>query len=280
MKKIISTLATSLIVASSFTVVSASAVKIPETNKYTISTSTVKNDTVVEETTIPAGSVAITVNINNNSGFATSATKLNVGELADVVVDEAGRPVVTKGDVLDDFITASAVKDGTVVVSSASAKKTNTDGEMFTIYVADNYSGVGVKDITNEPILIEADTNAKDTEYRIGNIDNDRYINAVDASILLGVIDDFKNKYPKKDPTKDFTVDFADEHIKEYFPNVPTALVADTNKNSLITVKDAKNISQFYAYVSTGCTGAEAYAKLSAEEDNFCYGVITADYYS
>ncbi|MDE5557027.1 MAG: hypothetical protein K2J32_04945 [Ruminococcus sp.] len=286
MKKIISTLIASLMAVSTFTAVSVSASNVSAINKYTISTSTVENDTVVEEATIPAGSVAITVNINNNLGFTASATKLNVGELADVVVDEAGRPVVTKGDVLgDDFITASAVKNGTVVVSSASAKKTNTDGEMFTIYIADNYSGVSVKDITNEPVLIETDTESEKNaaeayRYKIGNINNDRYIDAVDASILLGAIEDFKNKYPDKNPANDFTVAFADAHINEYFTAIRSSKVADTNKNNLLTVTDARNISQFYAYVSTGYTSAEAYAELSAEEDNYCSEVIIVTFYN
>ncbi|MDE6678990.1 MAG: hypothetical protein K2K02_08105, partial [Ruminococcus sp.] len=175
MKKLISAFIASVLSVSALSAVSATAVKIPETNKYTVSTSNIENDTVVDETIIPAGSVAVTVKINNNYGFSASATKLNIGEFADVVVDEEGCPVVTKGDVLDDFITASAVKDGTIVVSSASDKKTNKDGEMFTIYVSENYSGVSVKDITNESVLIKTDTEANPNtatayRYKIGNV--------------------------------------------------------------------------------------------------------------
>lgn len=275
MKKIISTLAASLMAVSAFTSVSVSASNVPEINKYTISTSTIENDTVVDETTIPAGSVAITVNINNNYGFSSSATKLNVGISADIVIDESGRPVITKGNVLDDFITASAVKDGTVVVSSASDKETNTNGEMFTIYVANDYSGASVEDITNESISIKTDDIATPFmntryEYYIGDISHNGYINSIDASQLLGAIEDFKEKYPAKDPTKDFTVDFADAHLSEYFPDAHYANVADTNKNNLINKADVNNILQFYSYVATGYTREEAYDELSVEEENYC----------
>ena len=274
MKKLISTLAASLMAVSTFTVVSVSASNVPAINKYTISTSTVENDTVVDETTIPAGSVAITVNINNNYGFDASATKLNVGAFADVVVDETGRPVVTKGNVLDDFITASAINNGTVVVSSASDKETTTNGEMFTIYVANDYSGASVEDITNESISIETGNVAATLntryEYYIGDIDHDGYINSIDASQLLGAIADFKEKNPAKDPNNDFTVDFADDHLSDYFPDAHYANVADTNKNNKINKADANNILQFYSYVATGYTREEAYDELSVEEDNYC----------
>lgn len=270
MKKIISTLVASLMAVSALTAISVSASNVSEINKYTISTATIENDTIVDETTIPAGSVAITVNINNNYGFNASATKLDIGTLADVVVDETGRPVVTKGNVLDDFITASAVKDGTVVVSSASDKETNTNGEMFTIYVANDYSGASVEDITNESISIEADGTATTLntryEYYIGDINHNGYINSIDASQLLGAISDFKDEYPNTD----FTVDFADAHLSDYFPNAHYANVADTNKNNLINKADANNILQFYSYVATGYTREEAYDELSVEEDNYC----------
>ncbi len=279
MKKIISAFVASVLSVSALSAVSATAVKIPETNKYTISTSNIENDTVVNETIIPAGSVAVTVNINNNYGFSASATKLNIGEFADVVVDEEGCPIVTKGDVLDDCITASAVKDGTIVVSSASDKKTNKDGEMFTIYVAENYSGVSVKDITNESILMETDTeantNAVAYRYKIGNVDNDQYINAVDATMVLHATSVFKDKNPDKNPNADFTVSLANEYIDEYFPNIRSARVADTNKNGIINKADANNILKFYSYVSTGYTIEEAYNELSVEYDNYCSEIIT-----
>lgn len=273
MKKIISTLATAMATVTSFASVSASAVNMTSTDVYTISTSTIQNDTVVDETVIPAGSVAITVNINNNDGFASSATKLNVGASADVVVDETGCPVITKGNVLDDFITASAVNNGTVVVSSASSKETNTDGEMFTIYVADNYSGASVEDITDKSVSIATGNTATTLStkyvYHIGDVDNDKYINSVDASQVLGAIEDYTKKY-----SGDLTVEFANKHISEYFPYVFCAEVADTNKDGKIRKADANNILKFYTYVSTEYSAEEAYKILSEQYDNFCYEEI------
>lgn len=273
MKKIISTLAAVMATVTSFASVSASAVNMTSTDVYTISTSTIQNDTVVDETVIPAGSVAITVNINNNDGFASSATKLNVGTSADVVVDETGCPVITKGNVLDDSITASAVNNGTVVVSSASSKKTSKDGEMFTIYVADNYSGASVEDITDKSVSIATDNTAATLStkyvYRIGNVDNDKYINSVDASQVLVAIEDYNKKY-----SGDLTVKFANAHISEYFPYVFCSEVADTNKDGKIRKADANNILKFYTYVSTDYSADEAYEILSKEYDNFCYEPI------
>lgn len=268
MKKFVSLIASTVLTVSSLTVVSASAV---ESNELSITATPVTSNIVADDgTVIPAGVVALTVNINNNYGFDSSATKLDVGMFADVVVNESGRPVVTKGDVLNDFIIASALNNGTIVVSSASDNNTNADGEMFTIYVADNYSGVNIEDITNEVISTEigntVTTLSTRYTYCIGDVDNDGYINSSDSSQLLYAISQFKDSYPDAE----FTVDFANDHISDYFSFIRCAEVADTNKDDKIRKADANNILQFYTYISAGYTKEEAYIELSTEEDNYC----------
>lgn len=274
MKKIMMPiLASAVLTVSSLSVISASAV---ESNELSITAKPITSDIISDDgTVIPAGTIALTVNINNNCGFDSSATKLDVGMFADVVVNEFGRPVVNKGDVLDDFIIASALNNGTIVISSASDNNTNVNGEMFTIYVADNYSGVNIEDITNEVISTEmgntVTTLSTRYTYCIGDVDNDGYINSSDSSHLLRAISLFKDSYP----SKEFTVDFANDHISDYFSFVRCAEVADTNKDDKIRKADANNVLQFYTYVSAGHTREEAYIELSTEEDNYCGEQIT-----
>lgn len=144
---------------------------------------------------------------------------------------------------------------------------------MFTIYVADNYSGVSVEDITDKSVSIATDNTAATLStkyvYRIGNVDNDKYINSVDASQVLVAIEDYNKKY-----SGDLTVKFANAHISEYFPYVFCSEVADTNKDGKIRKADANNILKFYTYVSTDYSADEAYEILSKEYDNFCYEPI------
>lgn len=68
MKKIISAISASVLAVSALPVVTASAVNHSEENILSVSAETVSEALTVDETVIPAGAVAVTVNIADNSG--------------------------------------------------------------------------------------------------------------------------------------------------------------------------------------------------------------------
>ncbi len=270
MKKVISSIVASVMAVSVTATVSASALNLKEENLLSVSTEIVASSMTIDGTEVPAGAVAITVNIDNNNGFDYSATKLELGQNAIVVVDEIGCPIVTKGDVLNDSITAAAVKDGTVVISSASEKTTNDNGEMFTFYISDNFTGVSVMNISNESIdSYDSEYVLNNTRYTyyIGDVHNDGSIDASDASTILGAIDTFRESHSSNTP---FYVTDADANLATYFPHIRYADAADTDKMGQINRRDAENVLQFYSYVSTGYTCEEALAELSIDYGNYC----------
>ena len=219
MKKFVSTLMASVLAVSAFPIVSASAVETP--NTLSVSTEILGESVTVDETVIPEGSVAVTVSVSNNDGFSSSTTKLDVNA-ADVVTDENGRPVFVSGNLLDSSIVKSVEKDNVVAFVSASAEKTYDDGKMFTFFVSDNYSGV---DIIRE----EGNSHIRPAlyAYRIGDVDDDGYIDAADASDVLGAISTFSGG---KVDGVNLPISEVDAHLSTYFPRIRYAQAANTDK--------------------------------------------------
>ncbi len=267
MKKIISALAASVLTLSSIPAVSSSAVDIALIDELSISTEIISTPVIVDGTVIPVGTTAVTVNIENSTGFSSSATKLDIDE-SEIIVDESGKPIVTKGDVLGNSIVSSATKDGVVVVSSASASEESLDGEMFTIYLSDYSDDVIVYNVSNEAVTVPSlsNVNSVNSVYIcIGDIDSDGAIDAADASDVMHAT----SLYTPTTTEPDLTVAIANANLSYYLPLALRAEAADSNKNNIINKRDAQNILEFYSYVMTGYSWAQAYAILS-QDFNYC----------
>ena len=279
MKKVISAIAASVLAVSAFPISSASAIETAPANELSVSTEVLETSITVGDTVIPAGATAVTVSIDNNAGFNSSTTKLNIGD-ANVVTDSNGSPVFSSGDVLDNFSIASASKDNLIVVSSASANYTFEDGEMFTFYVSDNYSGATFVDVVDIAVPLEEIVSPLSItySYHIGDVNDDGIIDSSDASYILQAIytyaDNFDPTHP--DAPSDFDPDdpilpvsIANEDISTYFSHIHFAQVADTNKTTEIDSYDADNVLAFYSYLSVGHTWAQAYAHFR-RQGNYC----------
>ena len=268
MKKLYSLITTGAIIASGLTALPTNATNSERNNILSVtSESVMDNITLYNDMRIPAGSVALTISIRNNDGFNSSSTKLDI-DGADILVDEKGKPIVVKGEILDNSIIAAAEKDNILVVSSAATNETTNDGNLFTVFVSNTPSDITVTDVSNESVSI-GEFNLRDTEYiyYIGDVDHNTYVNAVDATWVLQALDTYANGNPTQ--LTYIPVSVAQANINTYFPYVHYADAADTNDNSIINIKDADNILEFYSFVQTGYTPAEAYDLLHWDY-NFC----------
>ncbi|MDE5770197.1 MAG: hypothetical protein K2I06_01015 [Ruminococcus sp.] len=250
MKKFISTLAASLMAVSAFTAVSASALNAEKNNALVITTESLKTAITAENgTVIPAGATSVTVSISGNTGFSGKSVKLDVGS-ADVIVDEAGMPVVDSGDVLGNSLISSAENNGVVMLVSASAEENTSDGDMFTFYIADSSADVSV--IAVDP-QIEAESMAMPFatrySYRLGDVNGDKYIDSIDASYILSAI----STYTEDTNDDALPVSKANQNLSHYFPyHTPRkAEVADVNESGSITNLDAQFVMNYYSAMAT-----------------------------
>lgn len=265
MKKIISTIAAAAMASTSISAFSALAVDESSNNAITVSTSVVNEATVVDGTVIPVGSTAVTVSIENNTGFFDSVTKLDVG-LSGVILDSSGRPVIDEGELYSDACVSSVKNNNIVVVSSAAAEENTHDGEMFTFFLSNNVDDVTIVGIPDKSINMSSVASINTVfGYYIGDLDGDGYIDSTDASAIMAAY----TRYTATPSAPLLTVAIANANISYYFDYVLCAEPADTNKNGKITRKDADNVLDFYSYVMSGYTEAQAYAILS-QDDNYC----------
>jgi len=196
MKKIISAFTATMMAAASLVSVSALAVNFPVPNEYTLSTSTVESDIVIDDTTIPAGSLAVTVNISNNTGFSASSTKIALDDACNAIVDENGMLVVESGSILNDAHISGAVGEDFVFVATASAENSTANGDMFTFFVADNGDNnetLSIISNNSEDIAsissVVSPMSSSEGFYKIGDVDNDDTIDSSDASYTLSAIE-------------------------------------------------------------------------------------------
>lgn len=250
MKKFISTLAASLMAVSALTAVSASALNVKADNTFAITTESLRTAITADDgTVIPAGATAVTVSISNNSGFVGKSVKLDIGS-ANIIMDESGLPVVDSGAVIGDSVIGSAENNGIVVLVSASAEENTSDGDMFTFYVSDSSADVSIIEIDPQAKIENMATPfATRYSYIIGDVNGDKYVNAVDASSILSAIATYKNeKYSDAIPLNEVK-----NNIKKYFPyDTPQfAETADCNEDKLVTPYDAECVSNYYAAAAT-----------------------------
>lgn len=250
MKKIISTLAASLMAVSTLTAVSASALNVKTDNIFAITTESLKTAITADDgTVIPAGATSVTVSISGNTGFTSKSVKLDVGS-ADVIVDESGLPVVDSGAVIGDSVIGSAENNGVVMLAAASAEENTADGDMFTFYVLDSSADVSI--IAIDP-QVEVESMAMPFatrySYQLGDVNGDKYINSVDATYILSAI----STYTEDTNDDVLPVSTVNQNVSYYFPYYTPrkAEVADVNESGSITNRDAQFVMNYYSAMAT-----------------------------
>ncbi len=258
MKKLTSSLVAAGMLAASIAPVYASAISVKPLNELSIESETLTEDITIDGKVIPSGTLAVTVNIENNTGFDNSRTMIEIGEAYDVVKGDDDLPVLANGEVLDESLTYSFEANNVMAVVSASARMENTDGAMFTFFVEENESStnkaisiIDVPEAAAVPLNVNS-TNAY-RQYLIGDVNNDYYIDASDASLIL-----YAESVRPAIFTHGLPVYVANANLSYYFvPNCICAEAADTyigepvNQNlGIINTNDANEIMKYYAQSS------------------------------
>lgn len=84
------------------------------------------------------------------------------------------------------------------------------------------------------------------TEYLVGDVNNDGYINATDASCILVAMNNNFNV--------PVSVHSIDSHFNMFFPNAKTKESPDANKDEWIDSDDSDEIMSYYSAMSAGQT--------------------------
>ncbi|MBO5319220.1 MAG: hypothetical protein J6B01_05365 [Ruminococcus sp.] len=259
MKKIIPTLAAAMMAAASLSAFSAFA-----SDENAISLSSVSLGSAIttdDGTVIPAGATAVTVNISNNTGFYSKAVKFDAG-LADIIVDEAGVPVVDCGSVLKESVIGASENDGVMMIAASSAEISSSDGDIFTFYVNSNPEDVSVTAIDpSYPVENTAAPTAIRCYYTIGDIDHDDKVDPTDASFIQIALKKCQER--RKDDV--LPVDVANADRTYYFPShtPEKAEAADSNENGHISNYDVQCVMNYYTALSTG-------AEIDTDKTGYC----------
>ncbi|MFQ7515044.1 MAG: hypothetical protein ACLRMM_06330, partial [Ruminococcus callidus] len=132
------------------------------------------------------GATAVTLSIENNTGFSASDITLNA--TADLLAVD-GMVAATNGSAYGDAIVSAAQNGSKVVITSASLDDSKDDGTLVTFYTTSD-AEVTVEDATFKSAKQMEDASAiavcsSDDYYRIGDLNNDDNINSTDMFYQL-----------------------------------------------------------------------------------------------
>lgn len=183
-KKIIAALAVATMVASCAGVVASAAEAV---NAVNVSYSTVAETfTAADGTVIPAGATAVTLSIENNTGF--SASDITLSATADLLGTD-GLVTATNGSAYGNATVSAAQNGSKVVITSASLDDSKNDGTLVTFYTTSD-AEVTVEDAAFKSAKQMEDASAiavcsSDDYYRIGDLNNDDNIDSTDMYYQL-----------------------------------------------------------------------------------------------
>lgn len=215
---------------------------------------------------IPAGSIAVTLSLEDNAGFDADTITLDIGENNSVLTDNTGRPIITKNYILEDALAAAASYDSTVCVAVAMSEHCTEQGEMFTFYLEGSVGASGadveITNVNEETVTISGSGSLNGGNivgpsfvlpyngawwvgfYR-GDASSDDHVNASDAARIYSVVENY--------PGHELSVSGDSNTIKQLF-SVPFADQPDANNNGWINSNDAVCILEYSATVNAGGT--------------------------
>lgn len=267
MKKFVSLIASTVLTVSSLTVVSASAV---ESNKLSITATPVTSNIVADDgTVIPAGAVAINVNITDNCGFDSSMIKIDLGDNYDVINNVNDKPALSVGSAMGESRIAVS-GDDTIAAVSASASVNSNDGLLFTVFAYENETANGnnisvinseFSLLTEEDLISPCAVVMSSDSYTIGDVDEDGYINSSDASKVLRAVSIHEQSCDRNCVNnKILPVAEARQHMLFYFPNTTFGPEAsDVFKSGRISEACADDILGYYSCISSGKNYSDYY---------------------
>lgn len=259
-----------LAILASFAVMPVSAENV---NDYSVSYETLTQAVTADDgDIIPENAVAVTLSIENNSGFNANRFILDITDGYTVITNEEGKPCILVNESLENALTSAAVSsDGDIFcMTMASTEVCSGDGQLFTFYLLQNnktrahHNAVSLSEVSPEfasqPVYSNNQTAAGkliDSMYFIGDTDGyqddllhrlhpDTYpeypvITAADATNILQQC---------SSATSDIRVN--ETNIASHFPFAVYYKAPDANRDNVINSDDAQEILDYCACVGAG----------------------------
>ena len=257
-KKIIAALSAATMVSACAGVVASADEAV---NAVNVSYSTVAETfTAADGTVVPAGATAVTLSIENNTGFSASDITLNA--TADLLGTD-GLVTATNGSAYGNATVSAAQNGSKVVITSASLDDSKNDGTLVTFYTTSD-AEVTVEDASFESVKnneISCYTSQQYDFYVIGDLNSDEQVNSKDAAIMLSAynIAEADGSLLTTANGKALMVSIAKMNPAKYkLDSAKKVEAADGNKDGRIMNCDDVNYSdvkQLLNYASATCAG-------------------------
>ena len=262
-KKIIAALAAATMVASCAGVVASAAEAV---NAVNVSYSTVAEAfTAADGTVVPAGATAVTLSIENNTGF--SASDITLSATADLLGTD-GLVTATNGSAYGNATVSAAQNGSKVVITSASLDDSKNDGTLVTFYTTSD-AEVTVEDATFKSAKQMEDASAIavcSEHYRRGDMNNDDIINSTDLFYQMQAYKIAKDDVSLHEMEKyglvyeGLLTDVANKHKAKYgLVAGACAMAGDGNDDTVIAydeeqleISDVDNLSYYIARRGAG----------------------------
>lgn len=233
------------------------------------------------------GTARADIMFENMPAVANGGFHLDVGDGWDLKMDNTSNPpeieYETQGCTIKKAGCAPLVLqngDNDVFITFSAVRNYDLNGRLFSIYLEKNANFTPSNAKIN--VVFQATENAKDSiatktgkhvidsvtdnspamletcEYKIGDVNNDGYVDAIDSSLVLSALEENNNQ--------SFMVESIKNNFKTIFPDAICPAAPDSNQDKLISLVDAELIMKYYAHMSTSSEDNSKVGKLDFYE--------------
>ena len=252
--KKITSIASAAAMLASFAALNADAILL---NQYSVSLNTLTESIQTDDgSTVPAGAVAVTIEVQHNYGFDANSFTFELGQDCTLLTNDQNQLIIQKGVVTDEALFGSCVDENRVCVTFASASSCIGNGSVFTFYAlpTGNSGLVSVSNFASSPESLTPIDLGNDSicgsvvgnyyMFLRGDVTYDDVVDAADASTILAGLNN--------SPNGELTLDEIRANYSAYFPDLRVAEEADANASGWVNSYDATIILNFAAAEGLG----------------------------
>ncbi|MCM1313925.1 MAG: hypothetical protein NC205_01775 [Prevotella sp.] len=233
------------------------------------------------------GTARADIMFENIPAIANGGFHLDVGDGWDLKMDNTFNPpeieFETKGCTAGKIhCTPLIVKDGDndVFITFSTSKNYDLNGRFLSIYLEKNANFTpsnakinvvfrstedasdSIATVKGDPVINSVTDRSpamnQVCEYKIGDVNNDGYVDAIDSSLILSALE--------KNNNRSFSVESIKNNFKTIFPDAICPAAPDANQDDSIGLSDSNIIMKYYTHMSTNSEDTSRVGKIDFYE--------------
>lgn len=177
-------------------------------------------------------------------------------------------PIIVKDGDNDVFIAFSTIKNYDLngrflsIYLEKNANFTPSNAKINVVFKSTENASDSLATVKGDPVIDSVTDRSpamnQVCEYKIGDVNNDGYVDAIDSSLILSSL--------KENNKNSFMVESIKNNFKTFFPDATCPASPDANQDYIIDLSDSDIIMKYYTHMSTSGEDTSRVGKLDFYE--------------